>query len=41
MFAVNIAKELEVLTGLLKTGLVHDEEYSFAKEILENRRGEI
>jgi hypothetical protein len=41
MFAVSIAKELEVLMGLFKIGLVHDSEYSFAKEILENKKGEV
>jgi hypothetical protein len=41
MFAVSIAKELEVLMGLFRIGLVHDTEYSFAKEVLENRKGEI
>jgi hypothetical protein len=41
MFVVSIAKELEVLAGLFRIGLVHDQEYSFAKDVLENRKGEV
>ena len=41
MFVVSISKELEVLSGLFKIGLVREPEYSFAREVLENRKGEV
>jgi hypothetical protein len=41
MFVIGISKELEVLAGLFRIGLVREQEYSFAKDILENKKGEV